>query len=388
MNEDYVIEVKHITKTFQLAKSQSLKGTLVDKLKGRRNSKTTFNALQDVSFSVKRGEIFGIIGVNGAGKSTLFSIIAGTMYPTSGRVKTVGVVSSLLELGAGFHSELTGRENIFLYGSIMGIPKKRMAERFDKIVEFAGLKKFIDQPVKHYSSGMYVRLGFAVAVEVDPDILLIDEVLAVGDINFQKKCLAKLDEFKAKGKTMLIISHDIGVIQRISDRVMVLDAGRIYDLGEPGSMVDKYEVLSVPTAEWGNKAIRFKKVILKNSDGEATDTIKSGATLHIEVSYEVSEEVSQPVFGFSLLNTDGRILQGSNTQIEGVSTGVVTPGQYSYTLTFESFALAHGTYYLSLSAHSQDHLVNYHRISKIAAIKVQAPENSEGDVYLKTSWSI
>jgi ABC-type polysaccharide/polyol phosphate transport system ATPase subunit len=393
MNKDNVIEVKNVTKTFKLAKSQSLKGSLVDLLKCG-SSRNTFDALHDVSFTVNRGEILGIIGVNGAGKSTLLSILAETMFPTVGSVESVGIVSSLLELGAGFHSELTGRENIFLYGSIMGISRKKMEERFDKIVEFAGLEKFIDQPVKHYSSGMYVRLGFAVAVEVDPDILLIDEVLAVGDMNFQKKCLAKLNEFKERGKTMLIISHDITVIQRISDRVLVLDAGKMINLGVPDQMVGEYEDISrkragiISSKEWGSGEITILNVNVLDESNEVIEMCDVGSSVTLEVEYEVIEAVEEPVFGFSVVNSGGMILFGNNTQIEGKSLGVVSPGKYKYKLKFESLPLADGEYYFSLAIHSNDHATNYYRIDRAASLYVKGPQKTEGDLYIKTDWEI
>ena len=393
MNTEKVIEVKNVTKTFKLAKSQSLKGSLVDLIK-TGSSRNTFDALHDVSFSVKRGEILGIIGVNGAGKSTLLSILAETMFPTSGSVESVGIVSSLLELGAGFHSELTGRENIFLYGSIMGISHKKMAERFDNIVEFACLEKFIDQPVKHYSSGMYVRLGFAVAVEVDPDILLIDEVLAVGDMNFQKKCLAKLNEFKERGKTMLIISHDITVIQRISDRVLVLDAGKIINLGEPDKMVGEYEDISrkkagiISSKEWGNGEITILNVNVLNQAGEPVEMCDSGSEVTLEVEYEAVKTVEEPVFGFSIVNSGGMILFGNNTQIERQETGVVQPGKHKYMLTFDNLPLADGEYYFSLAIHSSDHATNYYRVDRAASLYVKGTKRTEGDLYINTKWTM
>jgi lipopolysaccharide transport system ATP-binding protein len=190
---------------------------------------------------VARGETLGIIGSNGAGKSTLLSLLAGTMAPTRGTVACRGTVSSLLELGAGFHPDLTGRENVFLWGAILGLSRQWMRRRFDAIVEFAELSGFIDQPVKHYSSGMYVRLGFAVAVEVDPDILIVEEVLAVGDAVFQRKCLDRMARFRREGKTLLVVSHDLQTIRAVSDRILLLDEGRIRGLGSPSQVLNRYE---------------------------------------------------------------------------------------------------------------------------------------------------
>ncbi|MBR1609586.1 MAG: ABC transporter ATP-binding protein, partial [Kiritimatiellae bacterium] len=233
--EDWTVDVSGVVKRFKLRPSAgSLKTAAIDFL-ARRKARE-FTALDGVTLRVRRGETVGIVGENGAGKSTLLSIVAGTMRPTAGTVRTRGTVSSLLELGAGFHPDLTGRENVMLYGAIMGIPRSTMRRRFDEIVEFSGLEKFIDQPVRFYSSGMYVRLGFSVAVQVDPDILLVDEVLAVGDADFQRKCLAKMDDFRRAGKSMVLISHDIATVRRVSDRIAYLSHGKLIGIGDPAEM--------------------------------------------------------------------------------------------------------------------------------------------------------
>ncbi len=252
------IVVERMGKRFRLQRSgtRTIKSAMLDLMRNRGAGKNAFWALQDMDFAVDRGETLGIVGANGAGKSTLLSLLAGTKVPTTGSIRTTGTISSLLELGAGFHPDLTGRENVFLAGAIMGL-SRQMRERFDAIVDFAGMRDFIDQPVKHYSSGMYVRLGFSVAVEVDPDILLIDEVLAVGDENFQKKCLQKIDAFRRAGKTMLIISHDLSTIQTISDRILFLDQGRIEGIGDPREVIGRYGLWRVrgrPAATSANGA--------------------------------------------------------------------------------------------------------------------------------------
>jgi len=230
-----VITVDSVGKKFRLKNSgtRTFKSAILGAIRKGNNPADDFWALKDVSFTVSRGETLGIIGINGAGKSTLLSLIAGTKQPTEGSISASGSMSCLLELGAGFHPDLTGRENVFLSGAIMGIPQAQMRERLDAIIEFAEIREFIDQPVKHYSSGMYVRLGFAVAVEVNPQILLIDEVLAVGDAAFQRKCIQRMDEFRHEGKTMLVISHDLPTIQSISDRILFLNDGKVFGIGDP-----------------------------------------------------------------------------------------------------------------------------------------------------------
>ena len=266
-DDEWAIDVSHVTKRFRLQDaSRSLKTAALDLL--RRRAPQTFTALDDVSLRVKRGETVGIVGANGAGKSTLLSIIAGTLRATSGTARTRGTVSSLLELGAGFHPDLTGRENVMLYGAIMGIPRETMRRRFDEIVDFAGLAEFIDQPVRYYSSGMYVRLGFSVAVQVDPDILLVDEVLAVGDADFQRKCLEKMAEFRDRGKAMLLISHDINTVRRVADRVAYLAKGRLLAFGDPMDVSSAYEreaeaaaAASVAQREWGTGEAKIVRAV-------------------------------------------------------------------------------------------------------------------------------
>jgi lipopolysaccharide transport system ATP-binding protein len=207
--------------------------------KGDRGSRQLW-ALKNLNFEVKKGTTLGIIGANGAGKSTLLSLLAGTMYPSEGQIKTSGVISSLLELGAGFHPDFTGRENVYLAGAIMGLSREQMRKRFDAIVDFADIGPFIDQPVKHYSSGMYVRLGFAVAVEVDPDILLVDEVLAVGDASFQQRCLGKMAEVAGGGRTVLFVSHNLGAIGSLCPRTLWLDHGELHRDGLSREVIERY----------------------------------------------------------------------------------------------------------------------------------------------------
>src|SRR6266576_1299318 len=200
----------------------------------------TFPALTDVAFSVPKGSTFGIIGRNGSGKSTALKVVAGITKPTTGTVRVTGRISALIELGAGFHPEISGRENVFINGIMLGLSKREIGRRFDEIVEFAEMKEFIDAPVKTYSSGMYMRLGFAVAIHVDPEVLLVDEVLAVGDEGFTHKCLDKFAEFKRRGKTILLVTHSLGLVERFCDEAIWLDAGRMKAMGDPKRVVGAY----------------------------------------------------------------------------------------------------------------------------------------------------
>jgi ABC-type polysaccharide/polyol phosphate transport system ATPase subunit len=389
---DIAISLKNISKKFMLSRggTKTLKGTVLDML-GKGGPRTEeFWALKDVNFSVRKGETLGIIGVNGAGKSTLLSIIAGTMHPTTGTVETQGTISSLLELGAGFHPDMSGRENVYLFGSIMGISQEQIESKFDAIVEFAELNRFIDQPVKHYSSGMYVRLGFSVAVQVNPDILLVDEVLAVGDAAFQRKCIARMEEFRMSGKTMLIISHDLKTIQAVSDRIILLDSGTILGDGEPESVVEQYEDMSRERhieslrKEWGTKEARITAYEISNSAGIKTDSFKAGDSLIATLDYDSDIAIHNPVFGFAINDNQGGLLTGNNSQIEHCTLPDIQ-GKGRVRLTIPQLNLATGSYLLSFSLHSADHKSNYHRIENVFPIHVACDKGYDG-IYIKGTW--
>jgi ABC-type polysaccharide/polyol phosphate transport system ATPase subunit len=393
VSTDAVIQVDGLSKRFLLkaAGAGSIKAAALERLRRRRLPPRDFWALKDVSFSVRKGETLGIVGANGAGKSTLLSLLAGTKVPTQGTIKTEGKISSLLELGAGFHPELTGRENVFLAGAIMGLSRKHMAGRFDAIVAFAELREFIDQPVKHFSSGMYVRLGFAVAVEVDPDILLLDEVLAVGDTAFQRKCIARMDEFRRSGKTMLIISHDLNTIKEISNRILFLDGGQVQGLGDPGQMVDQYDSHARAKGaeglcrEWGTGEVKLTEVILQTAEGKPAEVFASGDPLIACLHYRADQRIEHPVFGFSIANTEGHTLYGNNSQLENVRIPAVE-GAGEITLRIEQLSLGPGNYLLSFSVHSSDHQVNYHRLDHCFPITVESDISFEG-CYLPIRWT-
>jgi ABC-type polysaccharide/polyol phosphate transport system ATPase subunit len=393
MNADTVISVEGVTKAFPLRQpgGVTLKSWALGLLRPRRGGPDLFRALDDVRFEVRRGETLGIIGANGAGKSTLLSLVAGTMRPTAGQVQARGRISSLLELGAGFHPELTGRENVFLYGAIMGLSRQQIRQRFDAIVAFAGLESFIDQPVKHYSSGMYVRLGFAVAVEVDPDVLLIDEVLAVGDADFQRKCLAKMEAFRQAGKTLLIISHDLPTIQAVSHRILHLDHGKVFGLGDPESVVKEYQSLTRERGargmrrEWGTGDARIESATLLDENGQPRSLFAWGRPLRVAVAYRAARRIPDPVFGFAIRDDQGRLIYGSNTQIERYAIPAIE-GDGSLRLEIERLTMAGGNYLLSLSIHSADHRTNFHRLDNFLPFRVEAPTSFEG-CHMPCRWS-
>ena len=407
-SQDPAIDVSHVTKRFRLSGGGSLKTLVVERLRGSRAP--TFTALDDITLQVRRGETVGLIGHNGAGKSTLLSIIAHTMAPTSGTVRTNGTLSSLLELGAGFHPDLSGRENVMLYGAIMGIPRETMRARFDAIVEFAGLREFIEQPVRYYSSGMYVRLGFAVAVQVDPDILLVDEVLAVGDADFQTKCLAKMDEFRRAGKSMILISHDLGTIRRVSDRIAYLSHGRLRGLGDPDELAGRYEadrildaqsreaaagdlplILVSRRRDWGNHEAVFTSVEYLDPD---TDAPVSGPTFdatdaaRVRLRWHTDHRIPDPVVGYSIEDAvSGLCIHGTNTQIERVDVPPLE-GDGAIDLAIDLSRLQAGDYTLSFSLHNADHTRNFHRIEHHLLLRIQRRLHFDGFVPLPTKWSL
>lgn len=240
---DVAVQIDQVSKKFRLYKerNQSLKSAI---MRGRKSVHEDFWALKDISFDINAGETFGLVGDNGSGKSTLLKCMAQILYPDKGSIAMKGRVAALLEVGSGFHPELSGRENIFLNGSILGMSKQEIIAKFDSIVDFSGVSEFIDQPVKNYSSGMYVRLGFSVAIHVDPDILLVDEVLAVGDETFQQKCADKFVEFRREGKTVIIVSHALGTMMTMCDRLAWLNHGELQKVGEPESVVAAYRSIA------------------------------------------------------------------------------------------------------------------------------------------------
>ncbi|MGH7231318.1 MAG: ABC transporter ATP-binding protein [Nitrospiraceae bacterium] len=323
---DSVIRVNNISKRYQIGmttkRHHGLKDLFSDGLKGlvRRNltdrpKSETFWALKDICFEVKRGEVVGIIGRNGSGKSTLLKILSRITEPTSGQAIINGRVGSLLEVGTGFQPELTGRENIYLSGAILGMPKKEMDQKLDEIVAFSGVEKFIDTPVKRYSNGMYVRLGFAVAAHLEPEILLIDEVLAVGDVSFQKKCLGKMDEVSKGGRTVFFVSHSMPAIVRICHRAILLNEGQIMQDGSSHHVASVYLNSGVGTSanrEWldptkapGSEIVRLCAVRVKNEDGRMTDILDIREAICLEMEYEVLKAGHLLIPHFSVHNDDG-----------------------------------------------------------------------------------
>ena len=351
-------------KTFGTLKSALLSGDL---LRGASGGET-FEALRGVSFTVPAGQTFGIVGRNGSGKSTMLKMIAGIGRPTSGTVRVNGRLSALIELGAGFHPEISGRENVFINGLMLGLSKKEIAARFDDIVAFSEMQDFIDAPVKTYSSGMYVRLGFAVAINVDPDVLLVDEVLAVGDESFTHRCLDKFAEFKQRGKTILIVTHQLDLVERFCDAALWLDRGVVRAEGDPKRVVDAY-LLDVARSDrpsaasaqrWGSGEVQIAAVTLHGPSG-AADVFESGSPLELRFRVRASQPTTDFVFGFAIFNADGVCCYGTNTQLEGGRPGELS-GDADVRLSIERLDLVEGTYTLDVAVHRENGApYDYHR---------------------------
>jgi ABC-2 type transport system ATP-binding protein len=353
------IEVDHISKRFRLSSERhgDLKGRIVN----RRRKKTVedFWALRDVHFDVPEGTTVGLLGHNGSGKSTLLKLIGGILRPTSGEIRRRGRLASLLELGAGFHPELTGRENIYLNASILGLSRRDIDARFDDIVAFAEMERFIDEQVKHYSSGMYVRLGFSVAINVDPEILLIDEVLAVGDENFQRKCLDRIKRFQKDGVTIVFVTHAPDLVRQICDQAVVLDQGEMVIHGDPAEAVREFrEHLLGRAAEIVEKAepekrpagaARITGVTIEYPDPDRP-YVRNGEPATIRVAYEASERVEDVVMAISLHAQDGHIVFGQNTYGLGQRFDIEGPGEVAFEL--HAVTLLNGTYPLTVNLHT------------------------------------
>lgn len=344
---------------------QTLFGSVRDLV--RKTPTEYFWAIRGASFDIPKGCTVGVVGPNGAGKSSTLGLAAGTIHPTEGTIRSEGRISSLLELGAGFHPDLTGRENVYLNAALLGIAREDIRKRFDHIIEFSGLHEFIDQPVKNYSSGMYVRLGFAVATEVDPDILLVDEVLAVGDIAFQLKCLDRIREFQKKGKTLMFVSHALQTVEEFCDEAFLINKGELVNRGNPGDVIldmirnHSGEGGGIYAQEFGSREVEFGDVKLVDAAGVEQATFVSGNTLSVEIPYIAHQRVERPVFGYSIKTANGMYVFGTNTQILGGGAPEAIEGEGTMRLRLDPLLLRGGNYFLSLSMHSWDHATQFHR---------------------------
>jgi lipopolysaccharide transport system ATP-binding protein len=406
-----IIKVEGLSKQYRIGARQESFVTLRDTIAGavrapfnrlRRNGHSANNtiwALKDVSFEVAPGEALGIIGRNGAGKSTLLKILSRITDPTTGQVELYGRVGSLLEVGTGFHPELTGRENIFLNGSMLGITRKDIERKFDQIVDFAGVEKFIDTPVKRYSSGMYVRLAFAVAAHLEPEILIVDEVLAVGDAEFQKKCLGKMGDVASEGRTVLFVSHNIASIQRLCSSVILLDSGKIVAHGPATEVTGRYlqsgtaELLSWERTEPTTDSAYFQKIYLSAGDGEAVDYVTTSSALTINMELVVKAAPRDMQLSVTLSDGYDLWIVSSSPQDSGLQPPT-KPGRYRAAVQFPAELLVSRIYGLRVVMWSPNH-GTVERIDELrfqvqesASLINSTPQGRAGLVALRCNWEI
>lgn len=389
------ISVESVWKQFRMyhEKNQYLKTAL---LRGRRARHEEFWALKDVSLEIPMGSTFGIIGSNGSGKSTLLKCLAGILIPDRGSLQVHGRLSALLELGAGFHPELSGRENVFLNGAILGMSTKEITERFDDIVSFAGLGRFIDSPVKNYSSGMVVRLGFAIAANVEPEILLIDEVLAVGDASFQQRCYEKIEEFRQDGRTIVLVSHGLEQVEQICNQVAWIDKGRLRETGSSYDVVSSYQGESHNSRRdndsdrgerWGSGEIEILSVELLG-DGERTDLVSTNSKFTIRINLIAHQPVPNPVVGIRITHLHGMNVWGTNTKRRGFSIPALT-GSATVELDIERLPLLEGTYDLTVAVNDHAEVHPFDHWEKRIRFDVhQTSTFDEGLVRVDGQWSI
>lgn len=404
------IEVKDVDKVYKLYEKPS------DRIKealglGSKVRHTDHKALSDVSMTIYQGETVGIIGTNGSGKSTILKIITGVLNPTAGEVKVNGRISALLELGAGFNMEYNGIENIYLNGTMIGFTEKEIDEKLQSILDFADIGEYVYQPVKTYSSGMFVRLAFAVAINIDPEILIVDEALSVGDVFFQAKCYHKFEEFKAMGKTILFVSHDLSSIAKYCDRVVLLNQGTKLGEGAPKEMIDTYKQVLVgqyqlpesssegnllededirklasgqnvnpDLLEYGSKKAEIVEYYFTDDKGVHTSAVVKGSRFTIHMKVEIKEDIQAPIFAFSFKNIKGTEITGTNTMFEKSFLEPVSAGD-AKEITFEQeMNLQGGDYLLSLgvTGYEGDTFTVYHRLYDVINLTVISDKNTVG----------
>lgn len=414
---EIAIKVDHLSKMYKLydKPTDRFKEAMGIRLKGKKQYYQEHYALRDVSIDVKRGETVGIIGTNGSGKSTILKIITGTLNPTAGNVTVNGRISALLELGAGFNSEYTGIENVYLNGTMMGFSRAEIDSRLDDILSFADIGDFVNQPVKTYSSGMFVRLAFAVAINIDPEILIVDEALSVGDVFFQVKCYHKFEEFKKMGKTILFVSHDLGSISKYCDRVVLLNKGQKIAEGRPKKIVDMYKQILVnqeaehdikqegDTAqvmaasasgdtwksqldlnpnllEYGERYAEIVDFALIDDQGNISNNIVKGTDFSIRMKVRFNRDLQDPIFAFTIKDLQGTEVTGTNTMYENVSSGPVKAGEERIVTFTQNMNLQGRNYLLSLGCvgFSDNKFVVYHRLYDVCDIDVISDKNTVG----------
>lgn len=399
------IEVDHLSKIYKLYNKPS------DRLREALGMKVDVRehyALKDVSFQIKKGECLGIIGTNGSGKSTILKIITGVVNPSSGSVKVDGRISALLELGAGFNMEYTGLENIYLNGTMIGFSKEEIDRKLDDILAFADIGDFVHQPVKTYSSGMFVRLAFAVAINIDPEILIVDEALSVGDVFFQAKCYRKFEEFKKQGKTIVFVSHDLGSIARYCDHVVLLNKGDILDHGNPKDMINLYKKVLVRlngeqegtriaaaeekhvferpfernpnVIEYGEKTAEIVDFTILDAEGTPSNTIEKMEEFTIKVRIDYHDDVNSPIYTYTIKDLKGTEISGTNTMYEKVTIAPQKKGNSQIVTFTQKMSLQGGEYLLSIgcTGYENGEFKVYHRLYDVCSLSVVSAKNTVG----------
>ncbi|MCR4650545.1 MAG: ABC transporter ATP-binding protein [Lachnospiraceae bacterium] len=416
MNKEIAIKADNITKIYRLYNKPSDRFREALLPGNKRRSKDHY-ALTNVDLTVYKGESVGIIGTNGSGKSTILKIITGVLTPTSGDLTVNGRISALLELGAGFNMEYNGIENIYLNGTMMGFSRKEIDERLDSILEFADIGDYVYQPCKTYSSGMFVRLAFAVAINIDPEILIVDEALSVGDVFFQAKCYHKFEEFKKQGKTILFVSHDLGSIAKYCDRVVLLNKGVKLNEGEPKEIIDAYKQVLVGqyripdssesllddedikalaerastdngsvdgvnpnTLEYGTGAANIHDYYLTDRNGVKTTAIIKGESFSINFTVDFTEDIAAPIFAFTIKNVKGTEITGTNTMYEKAFLQPVKKGDVKKVTFSQDMNLQGGEYLLSfgVTGYERDNFQVYHRLYDVINLTVVSDKDTVG----------
>jgi ABC-2 type transport system ATP-binding protein len=390
------ISVSSLSKNFRLyhERNRYIKAAL---LRGRRAKYEEFWALKDVSFEVAHGATLGIIGSNGSGKTTMLKCLTGIYTPEKGAIKVDGKLAALLELGAGFHPELTGAENIFLNGSILGMSKRDVQNKFASIVEFAGLEKFIDTPVKNFSSGMVVRLGFSIASHVEPEILLIDEILSVGDQDFQRKSSEKIEEFRREGRTIVVVSHSLGLVQQLCKEVIWLDEGQIRQSGPAAEVIAAYTGGSYQSQterdessrnRWGTGDARINSIELLNHDGTIAQVVESNAGAQIRFQISAHTRIESPILRVQITRLNGDVVWATSTQ-RGTNTMRVLDGAATAILNIESTKLLEGTYFVSAAITDSTATTEFDHCENWLRFNVHKTNVfDEGIVAINSTWSL
>jgi len=412
MDKQIALSIKNVSKTFRIPheKVSSLRGAFTQAFRGKTTYEE-FKALDDVSFEVKKGEFFGIIGRNGSGKSTLLKVLAGIYQPDKGKVHVNGLISPFLELGIGFNPELSGRDNVYLNATVLGLTKKQIDQKFDDIVRFSELERFIDQKLKNYSSGMQVRLAFSVSIHANRDILLMDEVLAVGDSNFQSKCLSEFVKYKEMGKTVILVTHDIATVQKYCDRTLLLRNGKVIVIGKSDDVGNEYiyqnmsdeerRILGerqeidgregkksvVQTKKKGmQKTVEIVRIEFLDGNGRHKNVFTTGDDMSVRVYFKRKDDVSTLNFGVAIFNQENHYAFGVDTFMDKIDTEKYLKKNY-YQINYKNIPLKTGSYYVNSAIYGDGVHVAYDFVPKSSLFKVFSVDKYHGMINIDHTWS-